>query len=93
VAGANLPPSLAAIPPQTVDEQTTLTFTAVATDPDAGQKVSYSLGVDAPAGATVDPDAGVFALDAERGAGTGRLRLLPPRARQRYAAPPAPCST
>ncbi|HTH46518.1 MAG TPA: lamin tail domain-containing protein [Candidatus Limnocylindria bacterium] len=60
VAGGNLPPVLTAIPPQTVTEQTTLTFTAVATDPDAGQKLAYSLGVDAPAGATIDADTGVF---------------------------------
>lgn len=60
VAGGNLPPVLAAIPPQTVAEQSLLTFTAHATDPDAGQKLTYSLGLDAPAGAALDADTGVF---------------------------------
>ncbi len=77
VAGANLPPVLAAIPPQTVAEQTTLTFTAVATDPDAGQTVTYSLGLDAPAGTTIDPATGVFAWtpSEEQGPGTYTFSL------------------
>jgi hypothetical protein len=55
----NRPPVLAAIPAQSVGAQQTLTFTASATDPDAGQTVSYSL-VGAPSGAAIDPVTGVF---------------------------------
>ena len=77
VAGANLPPVLASVPPQTVAEQTTLTFTAVATDPDAGQRVTYSLGVDAPAGTAIAPDTGVFTWtpSEEQGPGTYTFSL------------------
>jgi uncharacterized protein (UPF0548 family) len=53
-------PVLAPIPDQTVNEGSTLTLTASATDPDAGQALSYSLDPGAPAGARIDPASGVF---------------------------------
>lgn len=56
----NAAPVFAPIADQTVDEETQLTFTASATDPDAGQTVTYSLGPDAPSGAYIDPSTGVF---------------------------------
>ena len=37
-----------------------VTFTATASDPDAGQSLTFSLGVGAPAGASIDPNTGVF---------------------------------
>jgi hypothetical protein len=58
-APANTAPVLAPIPNQTVEEGSTLTFTASATDADAGQTVTYSL-IGAPAGASIDPNTGVF---------------------------------
>jgi hypothetical protein len=42
-----------------VDELATLTFTAQATDPDAGQTVAFSLA-GAPAGSFINPDTGEF---------------------------------
>ncbi len=57
----NRPPVLASIPPQTVTEGQLLTFTATATDPDVPpQKLTFTLGGNAPAGATIDPVSGVF---------------------------------
>ena len=55
----NRPPALAAIPNQTTSALQTLTFIASATDPDAGQTITYSL-VGAPDGASIDPANGVF---------------------------------
>ena len=59
MAPANTAPVLVPIPNQDVEEGSTLTFTASATDADAGQTVTYSL-VGAPAGASIDPNTGVF---------------------------------
>jgi hypothetical protein len=58
-AATNHPPVLAAIPNKTIVEQTTLTFTNSATDPD-GNTLTYSLDAPTPAGATVNPSTGVF---------------------------------
>ncbi len=60
LSGANLPPSLVAIPSQSVSEQQLLQFTAQASDPDVGQTLTYSLGADAPSGASIDPVTGLF---------------------------------
>ena len=60
-AGAeNQCPVLDPIPDQTVDEMSLLTFTATATDPDAGQTLTFSLDPGFPTGATIDPSTGVF---------------------------------
>ena len=56
---SNHPPVLAPIPAKTTPVLTTLTFTASATEPDAGQTVTYSLTA-APAGASIDPASGAF---------------------------------
>ena len=57
---ANRPPNLAPIPNQTIVAGTVLTFTATATDPD-GDQLTFALDPDqAPAGATIDPQTGVF---------------------------------
>ncbi len=56
----NLPPSLEPIPVQTIDEEITLTFQALATDPDIPvQHLFFSLGQDAPTGAAMS-DSGLF---------------------------------
>ena len=55
----NRPPVLASIPNQTTAAFNPVTFTASATDPDAGQTLAYSL-VGAPSGASIDPASGLF---------------------------------
>jgi hypothetical protein len=55
----NHPPVLASIPNKTITEQSTLTFTNSATDPD-GNALTYSLDAPTPAGASVNPASGVF---------------------------------
>jgi Ca2+-binding RTX toxin-like protein len=52
-------PVLAPLDDQTIDEGSLLTFTVTATDPDLGDTLTFSLDLDAPAGATITP-AGVF---------------------------------
>lgn len=61
MAGANLPPVVDSIPDASVLEGSPLRLTVVAQDPDPGQSVSYSLGADAPPGATLDRTSGAFA--------------------------------
>ena len=58
--GGNRPPTLNPIPSQSIVEQTLLAFSAKATDPDAGQKLTFSLGADAPPGAAMEADSGLF---------------------------------
>ncbi|HOS91632.1 MAG TPA: HYR domain-containing protein, partial [Prolixibacteraceae bacterium] len=55
----NLAPELASIGDQTVNEHTSLTFTATATDPNSGDVLTFSL-VGEPEGAVIDPVTGVF---------------------------------
>jgi hypothetical protein len=55
----NHPPVLASIPNKTITEQTTLTLTNSATDPD-GNALTYSLDTPTPSGASVNPATGVF---------------------------------
>ena len=57
---ANQPPSLAAIPNQTVAQGSTVTLIVTATDPDVGQTLTYSLDPGAPSGATIDAKTGAF---------------------------------
>ena len=56
----NLPPVLAPIADQTVNEGSVLTFTAKANDPEPGETLTYSLDPGAPAGASINPTTGVF---------------------------------
>lgn len=60
LAGANRPPTFNPITDIVAPEQTEVRFTVVATDPDPGQSLVYSLGPDAPAGAIIDPQSGLF---------------------------------
>jgi len=61
-AGPNSPPVVANPGNKTVNEFTTLTFTATATDPDAGQTITWSLTLGTPPanGATINSSTGVF---------------------------------
>jgi Putative Ig domain/FlgD Ig-like domain len=58
--GENQCPVLAPIGDRTVTEGQLLTFTATATDADAGQTLTFSLINLVPAGAAIDPNTGVF---------------------------------
>jgi hypothetical protein len=60
VVQSNSPPTLTPIPDQAVYASSTLRFTNSATDPDAGQVLTFSLDPGAPAGAGVDPASGIF---------------------------------
>src|SRR5262249_22194874 len=72
----NLPPVLAAIVDQTVIEGTTLLLTNSATDPDIPPNhLSFSLASDAPAGASIDPDSGVFSWTPTGSAGTTHITV------------------
>lgn len=68
------PPVLAPIGGQTVDEEVELSFTATASDPDAGQTLTFSL-VDAPTGATIDPVTGVFVWTPTEAQGPGSFNF------------------
>jgi hypothetical protein len=57
----NSPPEIAQVPPQTIRPGSMLTITNTAFDPDIPpDQFTFSLGVDAPAGATIEPFSGVF---------------------------------
>ncbi|HUS34436.1 MAG TPA: fibronectin type III domain-containing protein [Verrucomicrobiae bacterium] len=55
----NRPPTMASIPTQLAAEGMLLQFTVSASDPDAGQALSYTLS-NAPAGAVINTSSGVF---------------------------------
>jgi hypothetical protein len=75
MVGANTPPQLSPIGDRTVSEQTVLTFTAAASDPNSGQHLTFSLGADAPAGASIDPTSGVFLWTPTEAQGPGSYRF------------------
>ncbi|MFM8359103.1 MAG: lamin tail domain-containing protein, partial [Verrucomicrobiota bacterium] len=60
LAGANRPPAFDPVADRVVPEQSLVAFTVRAVDPDPGQTIRYSLGPDAPPGATLDPVTGAF---------------------------------
>ena len=75
-AGTNNCPVLSAIGDKTVTELTDLTFTAVATDADAGQEITYSLGAGAPPGASIDVHTGFFTWTPTDAQGPGTYAIL-----------------
>jgi hypothetical protein len=56
----NHPPVLGTLNNQTVLVGATISFTVSATDPDAGQMLTFSLDADAPAGASINNSSGLF---------------------------------
>jgi len=70
-AAPNRNPVLGAIGNKTVDELSALAFTATATDPDAGQTVTFSLDAGAPAGASIDGTTGAFSWTPTEAQGPG----------------------
>jgi len=76
VDALNSPPVLAPIPPQTVAEQTTLTVTNSATDPDLPpQKLTFSL-VSPPPGASINPQTGVLTWTPTEAQGPGTYDIV-----------------
>ncbi len=71
LAGGNRPPVLDPQPSRTVPELSRAQFTLTATDPDAGQQLTFTLGTDAPAGAALDASTGVFAWTPTEAQGPG----------------------
>ncbi len=67
----NLPPVLDPIGDKTVDELALLTFTATATDPDAGDVLTFSLDAGAPAGAAINGSTGEFSWTPTEAQGPG----------------------
>ena len=72
LAGGNRPPVLDPLADLTAPELSPIRFTVTATDPDAGQQLTFSLGTDAPAGASLEPDTGVFAWTPTEAQGPGQ---------------------
>ncbi len=66
----NAAPVLSTIGNKTVNEVSALTFTATATDPNAGQTLAFSLGAGAPAGASIST-AGAFSWTPTEAQGPG----------------------
>lgn len=60
VLATNSPPVLAAIPSQALYELATLLVTNSATDPNAGQSLTYSLGPGAPTGVNIGATSGIL---------------------------------
>ncbi len=56
----NQAPLLDALSDQNIDEGATLSFLAVASDPNPGDVLTFSLGPGAPVGASIDPQSGLF---------------------------------
>ena len=79
----NDPPVLAAIGNKTVNELAALTFTATATDPDAGDVLTFSLDAGAPAGATI-ATGGAFSWTPTEAQGPGAYPVDGPRNGQRH---------
>ncbi|MDB6024368.1 MAG: hypothetical protein JWM68_591 [Verrucomicrobiales bacterium] len=71
IATGNHPPVLAAIGNKTVNELATLTFTATATDQDAGQTKTFSLDAGNPAGSSINSASGAFTWTPTEAQGPG----------------------
>jgi hypothetical protein len=61
VLTVNTPPTLLPIPDRVAHAGELVAFTAVASDPDSGQTLTFSLDPGAPAGANLNPTNGLFA--------------------------------
>jgi hypothetical protein len=59
----------------TMNSGSALTFTATATDPDAGQSLTYSLDEGAPAGASIDSSTGAFTWTSTSGGTTNSITV------------------
>jgi hypothetical protein len=71
----NSPPVLALIGNKSGNELSAITFTASATDPNAGQTLSYTLDLGAPSGASINPGSGVFSWTPTEAQGPGNYSV------------------
>jgi hypothetical protein len=71
VPGGNLPPRFVALPIQTIPEESPWTLRVVATDPDPGQIIRFSLGADAPPGLDILPATGLISWTPDESQGPG----------------------
>jgi hypothetical protein len=71
----NRPPTLNPLSNPAVAEGSLLTFTASASDPDAGQSLTFSLDPSAPSGAAINPESGVFTWTPTEAQGPGSYPL------------------
>jgi glucose/arabinose dehydrogenase len=69
-------PAFGAISNQVVNEGQTIHLSLTATDPDAGQTLTYSLAAGTPAGATIDPATGLFTWTPPDGPSTALVTVL-----------------
>jgi hypothetical protein len=79
VREVNLPPVFNFVADAVVSEGSNFVFLAQATDPDLpANKITYSLGAEAPVGATIQPTSGIFAWKPNSSAGpsTNRITLV-----------------
>ena len=76
VGEVNQAPVLGAIGDQSIDEGSTLSFTATATDDDTpANTLTFSLGAGAPAGASIDPETGEFTWTPGEDQGPGEYEI------------------
>ena len=75
VLETNQPPVLAGIGNHTTDEQTLLTFTATASDPDVPANTLHFSLAGEPAGAVIDPVSGVFTWTPTEAQGPGSYHV------------------
>lgn len=71
----NQPPTIGTLSDQAGDENTQIRFTATATDPDAGQLLTFSLVGVIPAGAAIEPASGVFTWTPTEAQGPGSFPI------------------
>jgi hypothetical protein len=75
-ASVNHPPQIDPLPDRTIDEETTLSFTVLAGDPDAPpQNLNFRLGAGALTGATLNSTNGLFAWTPGEGVGPATIRF------------------
>jgi len=72
----NLAPQITPVAPQTIDEETTLSFTVTASDPDSPPNgLSFSLE-GAPPGASINSQTGLFSWTPDESQGTGQYSVI-----------------
>jgi hypothetical protein len=75
-ASANWPPEIGSLVDQVATVGTLFSFTVLAEDPDAGQRLSFDLEGQPPAGASIHPDTGLFSwVPTVSDVGTQRIRV------------------
>jgi hypothetical protein len=76
IQASSFPPKLEAIADQTVDEGGTISFDAIARDDNPGEIFVYSLGPNAPAGASINSRTGTFTYTPDDGPATAQITVI-----------------